>query len=104
MTTERVAFIGPPLLQRNCCKHCSISGVIQTDYQSTFGNLPRNHLEFLQRNLFRGREARQRFRGRDESEWPILAAARGAMLEGWQSWSPRCSTVGFCPMLRCGLV
>jgi hypothetical protein len=31
--------MGPPLLQRNCCKHCSISGVIQTDYQSTFGNL-----------------------------------------------------------------
>jgi hypothetical protein len=57
--------------------------VIQTDYQSTFGNLPRNHLEFLQRNLLRESEARQRLRSRDESDWPILAAALGLACAVW---------------------
>ena len=31
MTTERVALMGLPLLERNCCKYCGISGVIKTD-------------------------------------------------------------------------
>jgi len=57
--------------------------VIKTDYQSTFGSLQRNHLGFLQRDLLRESEARQQLRGRDESDWPILAAALGLACAVW---------------------